>query len=874
MIPFVILLGIGIFVFFLIKNRKKISVENYNIEEIYNIYKNEINKSNGEKYIDYYWEEFLYNLFNPDKIKKCPKEFKEKYKELKSWRDNLVAIREENNEKYVEDFFINKKDIFKNIEGNPLDNQQIEAIIRDEICNLVIAGAGSGKTTTIIGKIKYLVEEVGINPSEILAICYNNSAAKELKERIKEQGYEVETYTFHKLGLDIIKESNSSINIFNDEKLDDVIEECIKEQMENSNKVMQFFTYYLNPSERDEFDIEGEENLEEYKKEINNVALMTLKGELVRSYEEVMIANYLFVNDIEYEYEKFYEVPNGMQESYFESFFKQKNIYYRPDFYLPKYDIYIEHFALDENGKTPSFWSIGDPKAQEKYLNGIKWKRKIHKMLKTKLLETYSYYRKKGVLQEKIKEMLEKEGVEFKPLTSMEIIEKIRNTKSNVMYTKFIKLLKSFIVYIKQNDIKRSDMLSNLYKFQSDYKRKRAEVYIDIVLDVLQSYQSYLEANNEIDFSDMIVKSKQLLEEHKVRKNYKYVIIDEFQDISKNRYELVENIVKANKGKIFCVGDDWQSIYGFAGSDLSLFLNINNKMPYGIKTYIEKTYRYPQSIANLAGNFIMKNEKQIKKNIKSHINDIGEGKKAYEAIYYDKDKESFKTKHRLGAEILRNELEKLPIGATVLLLVRYNLEIVNFLGEGLQSIKEFNGINIKFNKRPDLKISFKTVHKSKGLQSDYVFILNNRNGLKDGFPSKVEDDELYKLIKDQGKENYEFAEERRLYYVAMTRTKKKLYFIICSDEESSFVKEIEINWKTSKKNVCSKCGGTKFYIRDKNIYCKECDNEISEKDLDPEKKCPRCGNDLKYGKKNTVFLKCSGFPKCDYMEKSGLMYKK
>ena len=874
MIPFVILLGIGILIFFLIKNRKKVPIENYNIEEIYKVYKNEINKANGEKYIDYYWEEFLYNLFNPDKIKKCPNEFKEKYKELKSWRDNLVAIREENNERYVEDFFINKKDIFKNIEGNPLDNQQIEAIIRDEICNLVIAGAGSGKTTTIIGKIKYLVEEIGVNPSEILAICYNNSAAKELRERIKEQGYEVETYTFHKLGLDIIKESNSSINIFSEEKLNDVIEKCIKEQMEKSDKIMQFFTYYLNPSERDEFEIESEEGLEEYKKEINNIALMTLKGELVRSYEEIMIANYLFVNDIEYEYEKFYEVPNGMQETYFESFFKQKNIYYRPDFYLPKYDIYIEHFALDENGKTPSFWNIGDPKAQEKYLNGIKWKRKVHKLLKTKLLETYSYYRKKGILQEKIKEMLEKEGVEFKPLTNIEIIEKIRNTKSNVMYTKFIKLLKSFIVYIKQNDIKRGDMLSNLYKFQSDYKRKRAEVYIDIVLDVLQSYQSYLEANNEIDFSDMIVKSKQLLEERRVCKKYKYVIIDEFQDISKNRYELVENIVKDNKGKIFCVGDDWQSIYGFAGSDLSLFLNINNKMPYGIKTYIEKTYRYPQSIANLAGNFIMKNEKQIKKNIKSHINDTGEGKKAYEAIYYDKDKESFKTKHRLGAEILRNELEKLPTGATVLLLVRYNLEIANFLGNGLQSIKEFNGINIKFNRRPDLKISFKTVHKSKGLQSDYVFILNNRNGLKDGFPSKIEDDELYKLIKDQGKENYEFAEERRLYYVAMTRTKKKLYFIICSDEESSFVKEIEINWKTSKKNVCSKCGGTEFYIKDKNIYCKDCNNEISEKELDPEKKCPRCGNDLKYGKKNTVFLKCSGFPKCDYMEKSGLMYKK
>lgn len=189
---------------------------------------------------------------------------------------------------------------------------------------------------------------------------------------------------------------------------------------------------------------------------------------------------------------------------------------------------------------------------------------------------------------------------------------------------------------------------------------------------------------------------------------------------------LIEEIINENKGKLFCVGDDWQSIYGFAGSDLNLFLNINKKMPFGIQSFIEKTYRYPQSIANLAGTFIMKNNQQLKKNISSLKDDTEENNKAYEALYYEKNKEDFKTKHKAGGELLRKKLLKLPGASTVLLLSRYNFEKNQFLGDELVEIADYNGINIKYKKRPDLKISFKTVHKSRGLQADYVFILNNR----------------------------------------------------------------------------------------------------------------------------------------------------
>lgn len=844
-------------------NKKSIENSENDIEIIYTLYQKEIDNSTGKNYLDFYWEEFLFNLFNPDQYLNLPKELIKKFNELKTWRQNLPTIRQNNNNKYIENFFENKKNFFEDIEGNPLDNQQIGAIIRDEICNLVIAGAGSGKTTTIIGKIKYLIEEVGVNSDEILAICFNNSAAKELKERIKKQGYNVNASTFHKLGLDIIKEFDLVSKIFTEENTEKILEQCINEDKQNNENIILFFSYYLNQSERDEFQVT---DLEKYQKEIENVALITLKGEFVRSYEEVLIANYLFKNNIEYEYEKFYEIPESMKVKFYESFFRQNSVFYRPDFYLPEYDIYIEHFGIDENGKVPNFWTLNNPNAQDKYLSGIKWKRNLHKIMGTTLIETYSYYRKNGILEKKLNEILLEKGVEFKVLTNDEILEKIKNTKSGIMYTKFINLLKNFINYIKQNDIEKDYMIGNLSKFEGGYSRKRAELFIEIILKSLSSYQSYLKNNNEIDFADMIVKAKELLKNKNVKRSYKYIIIDEFQDISKSRFELIEEIIHDNKGKLFCVGDDWQSIYGFAGSDLNLFLNINQKMPFGIKSFIEKTYRYPQSIADLAGTFVMKNDQQLKKNISSLKDDREDKYKAYKALYYDKNKDNLKVKHKAGGDLLRNELLKLPVNSTVLLLSRYNFEKTQFLGEGLVETADYNGINIIYKKRPDLKISFKTVHKSKGLQADYVFILNNRNGLRDGFPSKIEDDELYMLIKNYDKEKYEFSEERRLYYVAMTRAKNKLIFIVCSDEKSSFIKEIEPNWNKSIKNTCPKCGAKEFIISNEEFLCRNCKNKMEIKDMSPSRKCPRCGNELEYSKKNKIFIKCSGFPKCDYLE--------
>jgi DNA helicase-4 len=158
-------------------------------------------------------------------------------------------------------------------------------------------------------------------------------------------------------------------------------------------------------------------------------------------------------------------------------------------------------------------------------------------------------------------------------------------------------------------------------------------------------------------------------------------------------------------------------------------------------------------------------------------------------------------------------LPDLPLNSSVLFIGRYNFDIGMIKNSSDFSFKFDNNaqrINIIFKRREDLKITFLTVHRSKGLQADYVFILNNqRTSL--GFPSKIQDAPIMNMLLDNSDE-YPHSEERRLFYVAMTRAKKKIFLLTVKDGESEFVKELRLTHREEMKrereaNTCPSCGG-------------------------------------------------------------------
>ncbi|WP_195251416.1 UvrD-helicase domain-containing protein [Romboutsia sp. 1001713B170207_170306_H8] len=328
----------------------------------------------------------IYKLTRTNKYKKLNNVNINKFNEIYRNLDKLVR---EYNKTYINKELLEHKDLLDNIDGKSLDKQQREAVVVDEDNNLVLAGAGSGKTLTISGKVKYLVDAKNIKAEEILLISFTKKAAEEMNERISQKlGLNVESKTFHKLGLDIIKEKRKKSPDISDslnKVINNYFKEAVYKDKANLNNLMGFYGCYIDiPKDLDDF-----ENLGEYYKHFNSSNFTTIKGKLelqninkaeeqklkidkktingeqVKSIEEVIIANYLYLNGVKYIYE--YQYPYDIEDNY-------RKIY-RPDFYLPDYDVYIEHFGVNKDYNAPWLSEI----EEQKYVEGIQWKRELHK---------------------------------------------------------------------------------------------------------------------------------------------------------------------------------------------------------------------------------------------------------------------------------------------------------------------------------------------------------------------------------------------------------------------------------------------------------------------------------------------------------------
>ena len=460
--------------------------------------------------------------------------------------DKLLV--EKNNDDYFFECKHRYKDLFNNVNGYALDDDQIKCVINEDDSLLINAGAGSGKSLTLIGKIKYLVEVKKVNYEDILVISFTNESCKSFKNKIS---YDIDVFTFHRLGLEIIKK-----------------------------------------------------------------------------YRDVMI-----VTD--------------------------------------ELDFIIEEVFNDKE---------------------------CRKLLK---------------------------GVEL---------------------NKFSEDVKRFIsMYKNREDIDFKDILKNnfSYKMHKLYK---------VIYIIYIRYKKHLEDNDLVDFDDMVNKALEYISEEYVFKEYKYIIIDEYQDSSDNRINLIKKILSCTGAKLIVVGDDFQSIYRFTGSNINLFLNFTKLFEYSKVLSINNTYRNCQQLIDVAGGFVMKNKFQLRKSLNSNL----KLDKPIKFYYGSLDK-----------------LVKLLYDKEVLILGRNNRDIYKY------------DIDLASN------CKYMTVHKSKGLESEVVIMVNLLDDIN-GFPSKRENSDVLKVMDYEDKFLYE--EERRLFYVGLTRTKSVVYLLI-EENPSVFVNELYKDYK-------------------------------------------------------------------------------
>lgn len=727
---------------------------------------------------------------------------------LKIINDKNKLLRK-HNRKYVDNKLIKYKSYFDNMFNDInkniiLDKSQREAIICDEDNLLVLSGAGSGKTTTISAKVKYLIDIKNIKPDKICVITFTKKAKEELDYKInKIFNSNVDIYTFHSLGLKIIKYyyKNKDIDIIDEKGQYKIICDYIKNNLfKNKDKFSLFFDAFKNKTSFSEeyklFDnyydyhnymykrkyINSNTTMDNYIKEQakrRRNYLKTLNGEYCKSKEEVDIANFLYLNNIDYQYEKSYKKLDNLK-------------IYKPDFYIEQNNNcnYIEHFGIDKVNKTNNHYTKEE---LTNYLKNMKLKEKYHcdEKIEDLFIITYSKVLGKRNYLSVLKDSLIKKGYVLSKKDNNLVYERLKDTSEDRYINNFVnRIVIPFISYFKRSNYKLEDFKN--IKTDNDLLNKQIRVISDIYLN----YESKLREKNLIDFEDMInisYKVMPYIKEKNLGVDYKYIIIDEYQDVSMQRFNLTKRIEELFKSKIIAFGDNYQTIFGFSGSRIDLMTEFRNYLSDAKQIPIPNVYRNSQELIDVATKFINKNSKQIKKKLISNkrlINPI--------ELYIYNDSNYINTNINKSI-ILSNILDKIYLSnnkSNVLLLERYNNDIDTILNNNLFIRK--NHENIIYKKHEDMKIDYLTIHKSKGLEYDNCILINAIDD-KYGFPSKIEDEEIIKLLKPKIEENIFYPEERRLFYVAMTRTKNKLYILVPKSKTSSFIREIE-----SDKNVLIK----------------------------------------------------------------------
>lgn len=673
------------------------------------------------------------------------------------------------------------------VEGRDLDTQQLMCIVKDTHSHLVLAGAGTGKTTTIVGYVKYLLLSEKCSPEKILVLSFTNASATEMKERLaKETGTDMDVSTFHKLGMNIITAvehrkpyiTKTDLRVYTRKQLDTLITD-----RRYLMKLCQYLIY-AGVSQKSEFDFETREEYETY---LTYNPPVTMLKETVKSYGEMDIANFLTQNSIRYEYEKAYPVNTATEE------YGQ----YHPDFYLPDYNIWIEYFGINRDGQVPSYFEAkGNMTPSEAYKQGMDWKRELHRSNGTILVEVYAYEKFEEILLTNLAKKLEQHGIAFQPQSAEELWDNIRQGSNNTL-DRIAELFATIINLVKNNEITLNELRAR--NRQTDALNS-TETVIDLVEPVYHRYQQELAARGEIDFNDMINKAAEYVSTGKYQHPYEYVIIDEYQDISQSRFRLISAMRESSDFKLFCVGDDWQSIYRFSGSDVGLTFHFDKYWGPSMHSRIETTYRFPKSLIEISGGFVMRNPNQLHKTLKSAVSERSfsmEKITGYSEEY--------------AVDFMAERIRTLPRDKTVLLLGRYRFDIRMLDRSSVFAYHYDNALGetiVVHKKRPDLKIRYMTVHSSKGLQADYVFLLNTKKfGM--GFPSQIADTPLLNLLLDNS-DSYPFAEERRLFYVAITRAKEKVWLVTLKGNESAFVGEIdEVHGEEMKTEMftCPECGG-------------------------------------------------------------------
>ncbi len=695
-----------------------------------------------------------------------------------------------------------------------LDDDQRRVVVSEEKRALVLAGAGTGKTTTMVARVKYLVDKMHVDPHKILVLSFARKNVEELRDRIHtDLNIPADVSTFHALGLNYLKEygreQGRQCFVVDDRDKYQIFEKYLREKLytskENISEFVKNFKNVKNNSRTlfghfflehhadfDTFDeylaalraakkAEWGNNLKKIISDreaegINADIPLNLKHEWFRSKGEAAISNFFLKHGIEYTYEKFYEeIP------------PDEKARLRPDFTLNLggEEIIVEYFGLYQEGDDVYSKTYN----RERELKIARFKKDHKRYIALEYEPNFGYLK---TLERELKNF----GFKFSPLSDSEIADLILSSNPLRELYQACRFFNECVEKIKSSPHRQNfeNIVESFISAQPESQAAFRSQY-KFIREYCQFYHHELHCSPNgigLDYSDMIYFAKQYLESLDDQHfSYDHVIIDEYQDISYDRYELIlKTLEHGGRTNLMAIGDDWQSIYGFSGSRIEYTYNFAQYYsPDKVKLYrINQTYRFSNELAELTGDFIMKNRSQIKKQLHStkHQTDP-----IWPVNFPSSDslEERQFNEYKTLAGIIRGLHTHHPHDK-ILVLTRTNYAIEKLFDYPNLGFIDEVGDKVSLKGLGDFKFEVRTIHRAKGTTSDWTIVF----GLNNSFPKNHEPEFWFKELfaPEPEPEKINFAEERRVFYVALTRTKNRVFLLQCENPKfrSRFLSEI------------------------------------------------------------------------------------
>jgi DNA helicase-4 len=701
---------------------------------------------------------------------------------------------------------------FNTVESRPLTEEQRRAVVCMDNAVHVIASAGSGKTSVMVARAAYAIMRGFVPPERVLLLAFNKDAADELRERVASRlnalglpSTGVNASTFHAFGLQVVAEATGRkpraapwLDAGQDVAM---ICRIVDELRDRSAKFAfewdLFRLLYARPTTTPDG---GEPDSWDRDKRL--AGFRTANGETVKSEGERILADWLFYNGVKYQYEKPYSVPVA----------DRQHSQYRPDFYYPDIDVWHEHWALDREGRPPT--------AFKGYAEAMRWKKELHKTHGTTLVETrwadiIDYSGLAALDQQLTAHGLE---LDWNPDRHVPGLKPLKHED-------LARLMRSFMAHVKSNSLSRDALDSRVEGRMASPLVPRTRLFLDLYWQIHDVWQQKLQAEDAVDFEDMLVAAADHLERGTASSEYDLVMVDEFQDASQARARLTRALVSQPGRLLLAVGDDWQSINRFAGADISVMTEFESWFGSGPTLRLQTTFRCPRSICDVASQFVAKNPRQLSKEVVSAQAEYGKPIRLVHVAAGGVTRGIAEYLDELNAQVAAEaDYAGGAVRRTVFVLGRYR----------------FDRDLVPRKKWAHLDVKPKTIHSSKGLEADYVVLPNLTRG-RFGFPSNIEDDPILDLAMADP-DPYPHAEERRLFYVALTRARREVALVAMHGQESPFVVEL---------------------IEDGSLVADD-DGTTSAPVV-----CPKCRTGLLVERTGPCgqFLACSTFPRCDQKQK-------